>query len=104
MRLLRLSLGNKPHGYHEESGPAPLGQWGSFHQENDTYTCQHCGTLRLMRQDTPQAWCKRCMGMVCELCAPAGACNPRDNPNRQEALEAAEERARFRRIIDRGYA
>ena len=104
MKPLRLSLGDKPHGYHEETGPGEPGRWGSFRQEHDTYTCGHCGGLVLMCKDTPQAWCKRCMGMVCERCAPHGACHPHSNPNRQEALEAAEERYRFRQIIDRGYA
>lgn len=100
MKPLRLSLGNRPHGYHEESGPAPLGQRGSFKQENDTYTCQHCSTITLVHRDTPQAWCKRCMGMVCERCAPNGACHPQNNPNREEWLEAAENRRLLRKIID----
>ena len=98
----RLSLGDKPHGYHEETGPGVLGQRGSFREEHDTFTCQHCGSIQIVRRDTPQAWCKRCMGMVCERCAPNGACHPEHNPNREEWLEAAENRARFRRMIDGG--
>jgi hypothetical protein len=100
MRPTRLSLTGKPHGYHEESGPGMLGRSGSFHQEHDTHTCQHCGAITLMRKDTQQAWCKRCMGMVCEACAPRGACHPHRNPNREEWLEAMENRQRLRRIID----
>jgi hypothetical protein len=42
------------------------------------------------------------MGMVCAVCAPAGACHPEHNPNREEALEAAENRHRLRRMIDGG--
>jgi hypothetical protein len=102
VKPLKLSL-RGPHGYHEESGPGLLGQWGSFQQENDTYTCQHCGGITIVRRDTPQAWCKRCMGMVCERCAPRGACHPEDNPNREEWLEAAENRHRLRKIIDQGH-
>jgi hypothetical protein len=100
MKPLRLSLTGKPHGYHEESGPGPSGQWGGFRLEHDTYTCQHCGIIVLQRRDTPQAWCKRCMGMVCERCAPKGACHPELNPNREEAIEAVENRRWFRQFLD----
>ena len=101
MKHRGLSLGDKPHGYHEETGPGVLGQRGSFREEHDTFTCQHCGSIQIVRRDTPQAWCKRCMGMVCERCAPAGACHPQRNPNRQEWLEAAENRRLLRQIIDK---
>jgi hypothetical protein len=97
MKPLRLSLGNRPHGYHVEFD-AQVGFSGQV--ESDTYTCQHCGSITIVRRDTPQAWCKRCMGMVCESCAPQGACHPETNPNREEWLEAAENRRRLRQIVD----
>jgi len=95
MKPLRLSI-RGPHGYHVEADP----QSGGLGMENDTYTCQHCGAITIMRRGTPQAWCKRCMGMVCEACAPKGACHPERNPNREEWLEAAENRRLFRQTID----
>jgi hypothetical protein len=99
--IRNLSLGDNPHGYHEETGPAPLGSWGSVHDENDTYTCQHGGGhIVIVRRDTPQAWCKRCGGMVCEYHAQFGACHPELNPNNQECFEIAENRRLFRQMID----
>jgi hypothetical protein len=96
--MLGRSLGDKPHGYHVEWDPQ-----GGKPIEHDTYTCQHCGVVTIVRRDTPQAWCKRCMAMVCEACAPKGACHPQHNPNRLEWMEATENRARLRRIIDLGH-
>jgi len=102
-----LTLGDNPHGYHVEWDP----QGGPL-QEYDTYTCAHhqhhfggygVGELVIVKRGTPQAWCKRCGGMVCEACAPHGACNPETNPNRDEFMEACENRHRLRRIIDLGH-
>jgi hypothetical protein len=91
----RLSL-QGPHGYYCESGPDGI-------VEHDTYMCQHGegGHMVIQKKGTVQAWCKRCMGMVCEYHAQFGACSPQ-NPNREQWLEQMEARERFRRDLTGG--
>lgn len=85
----RLSLGDRPHGYWVEFEPGSDSVAKKI--ERDTYRCQHCGfQVRHMHKMQPRAICKRCMGDVCEKCAPRGACHPQTNPNYMELLEKLE--------------
>lgn len=84
-----------PHGYHVEYSVERDG--GA--KENDTYTCQHCGKIILVKdRDQPQAVCRRCDGMVCEECSPRGKCHPITNPNRDEWMDCVETLAHTREI------
>lgn len=91
----RLSLLG-PHGYHVEFDVGS--DRGAI--EHDTYRCQHCGQLVLVKDKLqPQAVCKRCMQKVGECCAHRGACHPITNPNFEEWLEQQEEN--YSKIVGR---
>ena len=59
--------GSKALGYLCETGD------GKIVRELDTGTCQHCSKVFTV-ESTAQAkliltWCKKCMGLVCPICA-----------------------------------
>lgn len=53
---------------------------GGIRQEADTFTCQHCNHIVIVRPKCDPAdlggMCRLCMKMICPKCVDVGTCDP----------------------------
>lgn len=89
----------RPGGYLICDDPDPTKSKGQVgRQENDTFTCGHCGRIVIVKPLCDPAdmggLCGGCGALVCPGCHGRGVCDPLE-----EKLRRDEERDRFRRSI-----
>ena len=65
-------------------------------READSFTCRHCGAIRIVRaKERPEnlgGLCRLCMGLVCPACVALARCDPLER--KLERAEAAYEARR----------